>query len=329
LNALAPTYAFWQNALAGRPQPVHDGDPQPGFYYQRRKDGPRLPVAIWFSDAGDPLALVGFEGTAKLGNAAEIWTWVCQYPVTEEIYRAAFAAGAWPDDPPPARGSVPGDNLPEDPAEALAAELAGEEDTAAPFLAKPIETKQDADRVSVWAKRLTTLGARAVDLHKIEKQPHLEAGKAVDAKWFPIRDGAKDLASRLKEHLQPYLLKQQREEARRAAEAAAEEVRLREEAARVAEMDDDRAADRAAELERQADVAAKMSAPKNASAGRTGARVALRPVYVAVITDYAACYAALSAHPDMQNFVQQLADRACRAKVPLAGVEFRSEQKAV
>jgi len=324
----APTYTFWRNALAGKEQPVHESEPNVGFFYKRSKSGPRAPVAIWVDTVGSMLALVGFEGTAKLVDPAELWTWVCQNPITEEAYRAAFASGQWPDDPPPARGSVPGDNLSDDPADALRQELQGELETAQPFLDKPVETKTDADRVGVWAKRLTELSARAVDLHKVEKQPHLEAGRVVDAKWFPIRDGAKELAALLKAHVEPYLKAQKREEERRAAAAAAEAARLRDEAAQLVEEDDQRSVDRAAELARQADVAERASAPKNVSAGRTGAKVALTTVYVAVITDFDKAYAALRTHPNMKSFVQELADRACRAKVPLDGVEFRKEERA-
>jgi hypothetical protein len=331
LNAPAPNYAFWQNALAGRPQPVHDGDPQPGFYYQRRKDGPRLPVAIWFSDAGDPLALVGFDGTAKLGNAAEIWSWVCQYPVTEEIYRAAFAAGAWPDDPPPARGSVPGDNLPADPAEAMRLELEAELENAKDFLNARIDTQADADKAAVWARRVGELSTKADEARKEEKEPHLTASRAVDDKWRPIVEGAKELSRLLKKHLEGFLLRQREAEAARRREQEAEAQRLREAAATAFESGSPNAETIGTALAKQADIAETVAAlpPQAGRAGRTGARVALRTVYVAVITDFDACYAALKAHPDMKDFVQQLADRACRAKVPLAGVEFRPEQKAV
>jgi hypothetical protein len=324
----APTYDFWQNALAGKEQPVHENEPNVGFFYKRSKSGPRAPVAIWTDSVGNMLALVGFEGSAKLTDPAELWTWVCQNPVTEEAYRAAFASGQWPDDPPPARGSVLGDNLSGDPAEALEAELSGEEETTKEFLAKPVETQGQADKAAVWAKRLTEISKRAVDQHKAEKQPSLDAGRVVDHKWFPLRDRANSLAALLKQHVTPFLQAQKRAEEKRAREAAEEAARLRDEAARLAEEDDQRSVDRAEDLARQADVAEKASVPKNASAGRTGAKVSLRTEKRARIVDFDACLQALKTHPDLKALVEQLANRAVRAGVPLAGVEVEEITKA-
>ena len=51
-------YAYWRNALAGNFGPVHDSDPQAGFYRARnKKAGKDDPIAIWFNDAGDLGAL--------------------------------------------------------------------------------------------------------------------------------------------------------------------------------------------------------------------------------------------------------------------------------
>ena len=324
----APTYTFWQNALAGREQPVHESEPHEGFWYKRQKTGPRLPVATWWDGGGTLVAKVGFADAPKMADPIELWTWICRTPVSEEDYRAAYEAGAWPDDPPPARGSVAGDNLSGDPAEALEAELSGEEETTKEFLAKPVETQAQADKAAVWAKRVTEISKRAVDQHGVEKRPHLEAGKIVDQKWFPLRDRANSLASLLKQHVTPFLQAQKRAEEKRAREAAEEAARLRDEAAQLAEEDDQRSVDRAAELARQADVAEKASVPKNASAGRTGAKVSLRTEKRARIVDFDACLQALKTHPDLKALVEQLANRAVRAGVPLAGVEVEEVTKA-
>jgi hypothetical protein len=338
-------YEFWQAALAGKKPPVHEGDPMPGFYYKLegdarlKKDRTRLPVAIWQSDVGDILTLVGFNGSQKLRDSVETWSWVCQYPVTEEAYRRAFDAGRWADDPPPVAEAVLvdfpvetagiGHNLPIDPAERMAAELHGEEETTAEFLATPITTQADADKAAVWAKRLTEMSGKAVDLHKAAKAPALEAGRIVDRTWFPIRDRANELATKLKNHMLPFLKKQK--EAAEAAAWAAEKnaANLRERAKEVEESATTAEAfGKAAELIKEANAEEAAAAPKRATAGRTGARVSLTTVYRAVIVDYDKAYEALKRHPDMGAFVQLLADRACTKKVPLDGVEFRAEDKA-
>src|SRR3990167_4057895 len=146
---MTAAYDFWRNALKGEKQPVHEGHPHPGFWYQRAKSGPRIPVATWEQD-GEMVALVGFEADAKRCNPVDVWTWICTHPVTEANYRAAFAAGAWPDDPPsafaPTSDGVERPNEPTgDPAESLKEELAGEKELAEGFLAKPVETQEQAD----------------------------------------------------------------------------------------------------------------------------------------------------------------------------------------
>lgn len=340
-------YEFWQQALAGKKPPVHEGDPQPGFYYKLegdarlKKDRTRLPVAIW-EQGGDILTLVGFKSGAKLRDSVETWTWVCQYPVTEEAYRAAFEAGRWAGDPPPAAEISPqadfgaaessrgmGDNLPTDAAERMALELQGEEETTKEFLAKPITTQTDADMAAVWAKRLTEMSSSAVAKHKVEKEPFLVAGRVVDRKWFDIRDRATALAAALKAHMTPFLKKQKEAdeaEARAAEERAANLRRRAEQVAEAATTDE--ALDRAKTLIEDAIAEEQAAAPKRATAGRTGARVSLQTVYVAVVVDYDKAYAAVKNWPEAKELVQTLADKAARMRMPLDGVEFKAEERA-
>lgn len=324
------SYSWWHAALKGEKQPVHEGEPHEGRWYMRTKAGPRLPVATWL-DGEEMIALVGFATDAKRRNPVDIWTYICQHPVSEAIYRGAYDTGTWPDDPPaafaPTSDGAERPNEPTgDPAASLKEELAGEKELAEGFLAKPVETQEQADMAGVWAKRLTTLRGRAVDHHKIEKAPILETGREIDTKWFSLRDLADELAGKLKTHVEPFLKAQKRaaEDAQR--KAADEAERLRKEADAAASGGDtteaEALADRAAAAQKTADKKV------NPSAGRTGAKVSLRTISVAVITDFDACYAALKTHKDMRDFVQQLADRACRAKVPLAGVEYRNEERA-
>jgi hypothetical protein len=60
---------------------------------------------------------------------------------------------------------------------------------------------------------------------EVEKKPHLEAGREVDAKWKPIVDKAKRGAAACKEALTPYRIAKQaaKDEAARKARAEAEE----------------------------------------------------------------------------------------------------------
>ena len=57
----AKDYEFWRTALRGGKQPVHESNPQCGFYKRRLvKDGEWLPIAFWRNK--DDQIVCCFEG---------------------------------------------------------------------------------------------------------------------------------------------------------------------------------------------------------------------------------------------------------------------------
>ncbi|MGU3399263.1 hypothetical protein ACLBWS_05890 [Brucellaceae bacterium D45D] len=325
------SYDFWNAALEnpleiGKSLPVHEGDAQPGFYRKRNgKNGPWLPVAIWEQD-GQLVAKIGTD----MGDAAEIWSWVCRFPVSEAAYRKAAEGNGWDDDAPVA---PIGHNLPDDPHEALAMEFQAEKEMADEFLKTPIATQEQADKAAVWSKKLAGIAKKATDLHKVEKQPHLDAGRSVDDKWRDLKEEPADLSKKLKRHMDGFLLEQQRIENERRRKEQEEADRLRREAderARAAEANgnDEAALAEAERLKAEAAEREREAQAKNAQAGRTGAKVSLRTFVSARIADYDAALIALKDHPEMKALVEQLANRAIRAGVSLAGVERVEEQRA-
>lgn len=334
---MSDPYAYWRKALetGGGRQLSREQvasfklttEPQAGFYRKRNKTGRDIPVAIWNDEAG-VLAIAG--GNPVMPD--DIWTWCCSWPISEETYLIVADGGAWPDDPPVAGPSI-GHNSPTDPHEALRLEFEAESELAEKFLSRAIETQDEADKAAVWSKKIAAIAKKATDLHKVEKQPHLDAGRAVDDKWRPLKDEPDALSKRLKRHLDTYLLTQQRIERERQEAARREEERLRreaEEAARKADANDEAAKAEAERLQREADAKAKEAEARNASAGRTGAKVALRTFVSARVTDYEAAAIALLKmnHADLKSTIDQLANRAVRAGVELAGVERVEEQRA-
>lgn len=336
---------FWQRALAignGRRLTKDEArtlslthEPQTGFWRKRSKDGGDVPVAIWIVD-GDIVGLAG--GNAV--NPHDIWTWCCDWPITEEAYRAvAENGGTWADEPPTASPGI-GHNLPDDPLEALRLEFEAEKELAEKFLSAAIESQDQADQAAVWSKKIAAIAKKAVDLHKIEKQPFLDGGRAVDDKWRPLKEEPDALSKRLKRHLDVFLTNEQRKERERQEAARREEERLRREAEdaarKAAESDQQSDADRSAakeeaeRLKREADAKAKEAEARNATAGRTGAKVSLRTFVSARVTDYEAAAKALLAmnHADLKSTIDQLANRAVRAGVSLEGVERVEEQRA-
>lgn len=88
---------------------------------------------------------------------------------------------------------------------------------------EPIANEQQAEAVSSLLNRLRRVAKDADEARKVEKKPHDDAGKAVQAKWTPIIDKAELASKTAKEALAPWL--QQVEEAQRAeAEAARQEA---------------------------------------------------------------------------------------------------------
>ncbi|TBE49167.1 hypothetical protein ELH06_08330 [Rhizobium ruizarguesonis] len=329
-------WAWWQNALAGNVGPIHDGDPQQGYYRTRFKDKPWEPVAIWFED-GKWHAMRGDRQV----DASDIWTWCCRNPITYEAYTKAIEGAGWDDEP---EAPKMGHNLPSDPFEALQVEFAAEREQAEAFMKKPITTQAEADRAAIWSKRLSTIAKKATDLHKVEKQPHLDAGRNVDNKWRELKEEPDAISKKLKRHMDAFLQEEARKERERQAAARQEADRIQREAdaARVAaekaaaRNDNDAAAIAAqnnaiAEAERlaqQAAAAEREAQARNASAGRTGAKVSLRTFVFAEITDFDALLMALKDRPEIKEAVDTLANRAARSGVELAGMAIRSEQRA-
>ena len=330
-------YRYWTKALNGENPPIHDGDPQAGFYYKRDGDNPRIPVAIWYDETRSGMvALVGQGDDRRSTNPNDIWTWVCQTPVTHDHYRAVQETGIWPDDPPvavvaatsdgEARPNEPEAKADDDPAIAIKAELDAEAEMAAEFLAVPVTTKDRANMVSVWSKKMADLAKRSEVFRKAQKEPHLTAGREVDAKWNEILDVARDLVRNLKKHVEPYLIEQKRIDDERRAADDKKARDLEKQAAKEAATHGEKAAE---DLNRQAKEARDSAKTARTGAGRTGAKVTLRTVTSAKITSYKALLSALANDPEIKALVETLANRAARAGKELPGMEIETTEKAV
>lgn len=296
-------YTYWQNALSGTFGAVHDGDPQPGFYRARNKDGIDDPVAIW--STGEAILAVK---SGKTVDANDVWTHCCQKPISEAVYRAVAERGeAWPDAIAPIGSNFPpGD-------EAEADEIQSAIDAALAELKTPINVQADCDRLANHKDRLAKLYQAQEKSRKAEKQPHLDAGKAVDDKFKPILAKIEDAGEKLKKAITGFLLK---EEHRRRAEA-------------VAKM-------QAEEVARKAAIAANQPPPEPAplpeverpKAGTAGRAMALRTHKSAVITDYAATLMHFAENSEVRELIQTLANRAIRAGSPVPGCEIHEERTA-
>lgn len=333
-------WAWWQRALAnpeeiGTSIPVHDGDAQQGYYRVRPKDGQWEPIAIFYPEDSDQI--VAYRNGKEV-PADQIWTWCCRNPISFEAYEKAMAGGGFDDEPVKARGI--GDNSGEaDPYDALKIEYLGEKEQAEEFMKKPVKTQADADKMAIWKDRLSKIKSKAAALHKVEKQPFLDGGRAVDAKWRDLKEEPDTVIEKMRLHVKPFLDEKKRAEeerqrkAREEAEAARREA---EEAAAKARAIDDQqnavereaarqAAEEAAAKARQAE---KDAEARKVTAGRTGARMGFRKQTVGVVTDYQKAAAALVTmkHADMIETIDKLANRAAKAGMPFEGMEIKEEE---
>ena len=223
------SHTYWQDALLGKFGPVHENDPQSGYYRMRwRRGGEWIPVAIWRQDDGEVLALCG----AELKDPFEVWTWCCRYPVEYGVYRAVAEDGEpWPEDLP-ATGSgmaaetealvkAPTSSLAVSPppsighnsagvseAEGLLEEIEALSSLASSWLDEtgPVCSQSNADRAANYAERFGSLEAKAEALRTSAKRPVLEAGRKIDAEWRPVIAKASDGKSQMKKALEPFLV---------------------------------------------------------------------------------------------------------------------------
>ena len=244
---MSQSYSYWHNALYGKFGPIHENDPQCGYYrMRRRRGGEWIPVAIFREDDGEVLALC--KGEMK--DAFEVWTWCCRYPVDYEVYRAVAEEGKhWPEDvlasgladpstmssliakgdPSPIQTPTIGHNssgITE--AEGLLEEIEALKYLSSNWLEEigSIRTQSDADRAANYAERFGMLENKAEALRTSAKRPILEEGRRIDAEWKPVIAQASDNKAKMKKSLEPYLLSERerilKEEAEREASLSAD-----------------------------------------------------------------------------------------------------------
>lgn len=217
-------FDYWNSALAGKPLPISEGDPQPGFYKLRVGKGqPYEPVAIWVGKDGQLRCKLG----ENMVDPNDYWTWCADKPVTKEDAKVAFETGRWPGDVdvPAAIGDNSGDL-------SLMDEIADYMETARSW-GKEIDQKSvdkdTADKAANYATHLGTLTSKLDKERKEKVAPHLDAQREINGTYNPIIETAKDLVKSLKAITGVYL---RAEDEKRQKELAALDI-AKEEVARV------------------------------------------------------------------------------------------------
>jgi hypothetical protein len=320
-------WAWYQAALknpaaVGKTLPVHEDEPQQGYYRAKNRDKAFEPVAIFYPEGSDQLVAYR-NGKEVLPDT--VWTFCCRHPVTYQAYNDALAGKGWPDDdavvaaqiqaPEPTIGDNSGN------------ERVGETETlkdqidAALAGMKAYETISDdktAGKALSLRNRLNELSKDADKLRTEEKEPHLKASKAVDAKWQPLVKKAKEGADKVRDAIgswETVKLQRRREEERKADEAR----HAAEEAAR--QQQGETAVLEAPKVDVQPDAA---PSTVRASYGKA-ASVSVKTV-VKDVTDWSALAVYMSNHPEAQDVLLKLAQRALDAGRTVPGIT--TEEKA-
>lgn len=223
-----------------------------------------------------------------------------------------------------ARNAVIGDNNPPAPTPIEAArEVLSDIETEASawFDGADIENDAQADEVSRIIDAARKAKARFEADRKAEKQPHLDAGKAVDEAWKPITAAVDRVTEVAKGALTPWLLAQEKAKREREAEAR----RVADEAAaaarRAAEEADGSLATAKARDAAIAEAEAAQSRVAAAERDKAGAKgtgmartVSLRTTWRAEVSDRRALlnHVARTRPADLDAFLSEWANREVR-----------------
>jgi hypothetical protein len=240
-----------------------------------------------------------------------------------------------------ARLAVIGDNNPPEPTriEAAREQLADiETEASAWFDGADIENDAQADEVSRIIDAARKAKTRFDNDRKVEKQPHMDAGKAVDDAWKPLTSAADRIVEVAKGVLTPWLLAKDAEKrAREAAEREKAEAAAAEARRLAAENDGSLAAAKArdAAIEEARIAEARALAAERDKAGAKGVgmarTVSLRTTWKSDVTDRRALLNHIAkTHPDdLSDFLTQWAAQAVRTGArDLPGVHVYEEKVA-
>jgi len=260
-------YEFWRGQLAGLMPEVTKGQPQAGYYRNRytsqygdrkklvetgdekKREVAWEAIAFWWEDDALLCARSKFGDGSKMqaDEIDELFGSCCRYAVSYEAYTGFLETGKWPEDISEPEVSTVDENGVEKSPDVIAAEkLAATQAACKAWLVKighKPETQEEADKAANYADAFAKIETTAERSRKAEKEPHLEAGRAVYAKWKLVVDPASKAKTWAKGLSADFI---EAEKQRRIAAAKAENDRLQAEYAAAKAKSDKEAAEAAA-----------------------------------------------------------------------------------
>lgn len=316
----ADPWFWWKEALQGRFLPLGDGELVWGYFRSKRKGAAVDSGIAFWQDSKSGEWRCHMDGQEfDVDRAREIFNYCKVRPVTAEDYGSRLRTGKWPNDNEAVIGhnNAPADDSPEAIKERIEDLI---REAKRMIEAGGAEDRSAADQASDVANALGELESKSTALHKIEKAPALEQCRAIDAKWFSLRDLANEWKSRLKTVVvTPFLKKQAaivEEQNRKAAEAAAEAAEQAKAAAIAKGADPE-----TVKVEVTPTVIRNVAGSSKRSSG-------LRTVTSANVTDWVALLTHLKDHEKVQEAAQKVADASAKAGIALPGTEIIKDQRA-
>lgn len=310
---MSDQFLWWREAVAGVRGDIHEDEPQSGFYRSRRKGEQAKAVAYWYDTKNGSLRCQIDGEDISEQQAREIWPFASKEPITHDMFKKKREFGIWPDMDEGALASLPsnreiiGNNKPPiDEAEILREQIVSAKGSVGDYA--KIASDEIAAKAQSLRSRLLELAGSAEKKHKAEKQPHLDAGRAVDQKWFPLRDLAKGAADAIRSALSAW----ETEKDRRAREA----MRVAEEARRKAE-----------EAGKPAPTPVAPPAPATPIKGAYGRAASVKQIRIATIVDQAKVYEAFKDNEAVKELLRKLAQRAIDDGYDVAGVTVELQRK--
>lgn len=199
---------------------------------------------------------------------------------------------------------------------------------------EPVETQSQADALAAIITGAKQIRKDADAARKVEKQPHDDAAKAVQAKWVPVLTKADDVIAAVQKPLTAWLQAQEVEQQRIAAEARAEADRLAAEAVAAAQTSG--SLERLTATRELQDAAVKAGKRANyvekakSHVQGGGRAIGLRTYWDATLTDSAAALKwARDQHPEqLREFLRELAGKAVNAGArEIPGFTITNERK--
>lgn len=202
------------------------------------------------------------------------------------------------------------------------------------------KTQEEADAAEGFISQVQGCIKQLTEAHKVEKKPHLDAGKAVDQKYKPVIEQLENAKKALKSvRITPFLVAQ--ENKRLAEERAAREAEeaKRQEAEEAAKKAEENPNDFSAALEadqHKEELKAAEKTTKQAAKAPVGARhgaskkaTTLREYKVGKITDMTKFIAANLTDSELVSACEAIANRRARQDDACDGMTVEVERRAV